>query len=174
MRFSEALQVDPLHGRLAFDADGHVEQTSEFAYDEVDRNVFGIEDEEDSVSYADMAAALALVLNWCCSSPNLTHVGARAAALLCLLDPTNSPHGRDSLANIAREANLTRAAISKWIVQFREEADISLTVGKLNSTRKTFRDAQLVAYANGRGAGDVRKAKRLAALAHTDVVSSAR
>jgi transposase-like protein len=120
-----------------------------------------------------MSAALALILNWVCSSPNLTYCGARAAALLCLLDPINAPHHRDSLANIAREAGVTRAAISKWIVQFREEADISLTVGKLNSTRETFRNAQLEAVANGTHAGQVRNAKRIARLSGGDVVSSA-
>jgi hypothetical protein len=46
-----------------------------FDYDAIDRNVFGNEPDEDTVSFSDMCAALSLIVGWATASPDLSHVG---------------------------------------------------------------------------------------------------
>jgi hypothetical protein len=50
-------------------------QTTNFDWDEIDRNVFGVEEQETQVDYSDMVAALSLIFGWICASPDLSHVG---------------------------------------------------------------------------------------------------
>lgn len=62
---------DHLH-ELAIDDEGHLERSTQFDYDEVDRNLFGVEP-EDSVTFGDMSAALGLILGWICESKMCVH-----------------------------------------------------------------------------------------------------
>ena len=148
MRLEDAEQIDPLHENLGCDDEGHLIQTTDFDFDAVDRGAFGVEPEEESVvSFADMSAALSLIVGWICASPDLRHCGSRAAALACLLDPIHAPHGRSDLTAIAKEAGVTKAATSKWLVDFRDQVGTSLTIGKRSSQRDVYRRAQNAAYA---------------------------
>jgi hypothetical protein len=150
---------------IAFD-DGELVPTTEFDFDSVDREAFGVEnDVDDMVSFSDMSAALSLIVQFACASPNLTHVGGRIAAIGVLLDPSNMPHGRRTLADIARECGVTRAAISRWMVDFRDQIGTSLTVGKRSSTRAKDSVAQIEALERGTHSSFVRRDKRLAAEA---------
>jgi hypothetical protein len=93
---------DGIHTNIGSD-NGELVATTDFDYSEIDRGCFDHEEQPDSVSFSDMSAALSLILGWVCASPNLTHCGGRAAALLWMLDVTNAPHGRDNLTKIAKE-----------------------------------------------------------------------
>jgi hypothetical protein len=84
-------------------------------------NCFDVEDEEQTVSFSDMAAALSLIVQFACSSPDICHVGGRIAAIGVLLDPSNQPHDRRTLADVAREVGVSRAAVSRWIMDFRDQ-----------------------------------------------------
>jgi hypothetical protein len=151
---------DHLHEDLAFENDSIV-PTTDFQWDEVDRNVFDVEDEEDdTVSFSDMAACLALIVQWACASPDIKHVGGRIAALGVLLDPTNLPHNRRTLADVARETGVTRAAVSKWALDFRDQVGTSLTVGKRSSVRTKDSAAQLAALERGTHSSQVKRAKK--------------
>jgi hypothetical protein len=142
---------DGLHTNISVNSDGDFEPTvdPEEMYDEIDRNVFGAEDAEDTVSFSDMCAALSLIVQFACASPDISHVGGRIAALGVLLDPSNMPHNRRTLADVSRECGVTRAAVSKWILNFRDQAGVSLTVGKRSSIRAKLRQSQFKAIENG-------------------------
>lgn len=152
---------DGLHEDIAFENDTLVPTTA-FDYDSIDRNVFDVEAEEDTVSFSDMAAVLSLVVQWACASPDIKHVGGRIAAIGVLLDPTNLPHNRRTLADVARETGVTRAAVSKWVLDFRDQVGTSLTVGKRSSVRKKNSACQLAALERGTHSSQVKRAKKLA------------
>src|SRR5262249_32144656 len=105
---------DGLHTNISINSDGEFEPTvgPDEMYDEIDRNVFGVEVNEDTVSFSDLCAALSLIIQFACASPNISHVGGRIAALGVLLDPSNMPHNRRTLTDVARECGVTRAAVS--------------------------------------------------------------
>lgn len=115
-----ANESDGLHDNLATD-NGEIVQSVGFDYDEIDRNCFDVEDEEQTVSFSDMAAALSSIVQFACSSPDISHVGGRIAAIGVLLDPSNQPHDRRTLADVAREVGVSRAAVSRWIMDFRDQ-----------------------------------------------------
>jgi leucine-zipper of insertion element IS481 len=150
---------DGIHNNLGIDNEGHIEPSVGFDYDEIDRNVFDVEDEEETVSFSDMAAALALIVGFACASPDLKLVGARIAAIGVLLDPINMPHNRRTLADIAREAGLSRACVSKWMIDFRDQIGTSLTVGKRSSARAADRAGQVAAIERGTHVSFVRAKK---------------
>ena len=151
---------DGLHEDIAFENDTLVPTTA-FDYDSIDRNVFDVEPEEDTVSFSDMAAAFSLIVQWACASPDIKHVGGRIAAIGVLLDPTNLPHHRRTLADVARETGVTRAAVS-WVLDFRDQVGTSLTVGKRSSVRKKNSACQLAALERGTHSSQVKRAKKLA------------
>jgi hypothetical protein len=152
---------DGLHDNLAFDGDQFI-PTVGFDYDEIDRNAFGVEDNEDTVSFSDMVAGLSLIVQFACASPDIAHVGGRIAAIGVLLDPSNMPHGRRTLADIAKEVGVTRAAVSRWMVDFRDNVETSLTVGKRSSVRAKDRAAQISAIERGTHSAFVRRDKKAA------------
>jgi hypothetical protein len=128
--------------------------------------VFGVEPEEDdTVSFSDMAAVRSLVVQWACASPDIKYVGGRIAAIGVLLDPTNLAHNRRTLADVARETGVTRAAVSKWVLDFRDQVGTSLTVGKRSSVRAKNSAGQLAALERGTHSSQVKREKR--ALAET-------
>jgi len=118
--------------------------TAGFDYDALDQSLGWSEPElpEREASTADFSSALIKVLYWISSTPNIKWAGARACALLAYLDGVNAPHGRDTLARIAREAGLTRAALSKSLVALRDELGMQLWCGKRAGSREVFRQAQ--------------------------------
>jgi hypothetical protein len=148
---------DHIHGNLGVE-DEQLVPTTDFDYDSIDRDVFGHEPEEDIVSFSDMCSALSLIVGWATASPDLTHVAGRIAALGVLLGNTN--HGRDTLADIARECGVSRAAVSKWICNFRDQFDTSLTVGKKSSVREIYARSQRVAFTNHTHSAFTRTDKR--------------
>jgi hypothetical protein len=164
-------------------SDGQLEQVTDVNdfYDEVERNIFGVTDEEDLVEFSEMSRALGLIIRWANISRDLRHVGARVAALGCLLYATDMPHGRTKLSAIAQEAGITKQAVSKWLVEFREEIGLDMSVGKSSSARQKYAAAQRRAVARGTHSSVRRKQNNAIrdanaackALLHDDVVCSA-
>ena len=95
MRLDQLLanDSDGLHDNIAVE-NGDIIPSVGFDWDEIDRNVFEVQDEEDVVSFSDMCAALSLIIQFACASPDISHVGGRIAALGVLLNPSNMPHNR--------------------------------------------------------------------------------
>jgi hypothetical protein len=83
--------------------------------------------------------------------------GARASSLLAFLDPTNTQYGRVNLSAIARESGFTKGALSRALLDLRDQTGISLNNGKLQSSRATYAQAQRASYANGDHSGQHRK-----------------
>jgi hypothetical protein len=106
--------------------EGRIQRTIGFDYDEVDRNL-GFEPKEEMLTWADASAAISLILSWATGRGDTSHhkeasiatTGARIHGLLYWLDPANARYG--SLQEIADAAGLTRAAVSKALVNLREE-----------------------------------------------------
>ena len=151
---------DHLH-ELATDEDGKLELSCQFDYDEVDRNLFGVEP-EDSVTFGDMSAALSLVLGWICGDARRTTevkiVASRALALHWLLSPENSQY--DSMSDIARVCQVTKAAVSKALLSLKDQTGCAINAGKGHFTRATFANAQLDAVAGGTHSSVARRDKR--------------
>jgi hypothetical protein len=130
---------------------GKLEPITQFDYNEIDRNAFGNEPEESGVPLADMSAALMLLLQWVCGKgSSLVHAGARAEALMYWLNPGESRFA--TYSDIAKEAGITRAAISKMMLSLRDQSGVCMPVSKLNSSRETYRKSQLLAVKEGRHA----------------------
>jgi hypothetical protein len=133
--------------------DGSLQRTIGFDYDEVDRNLSGVEPAEDMVSFSDASAAIAILLGAICDTRktdhpiNLVSVGAKAESLLFLLDPNQSRY--ESLSDIARAANMTRANLSKWLLKLKDEVGFFLSAGKRAFSRESYRSAQKAALAAG-------------------------
>jgi hypothetical protein len=148
---------DHLH-EISYSRDNEqFERIAHFDFDQIDRNLGYEPEPEKAVEMSDVAAALAIILQWICGTPNLTNAGARAASLLAFLDPTNAPHGRETMADIAVEAGCTRAYLSKALLDLRDQTGIALTMGKLGSTRQTYAKAQKAAFNAGCHSGATRK-----------------
>jgi hypothetical protein len=151
-------------------------------YAEIDRNIFGVEEQDDVVEFGDMSRALGMIIQWACEGNELKLVGARIAALGCLLYGNEMPHGRTTLAAIAAEANCTKQALSKILIEFKDSIGLTLSIGKNQSARAKYSIAQHKAVLNGTHAslrrkqnGAIRDANAACkAMLHAgDVVSSA-
>jgi hypothetical protein len=175
VRLESLCQIDPLHQDLGTDDEGHLIQTTrtEDFYDEIDRSCFGVEDNVDTVSFSDMASALSLIVDYCCDSKHVNIVASRIMALQVLLSPTSCKFGRTDLAAVARDCGITRAAVSKSLIEFRDQVGTSLTVGHRSSSRERCRQAQEHALRRGIHASDVRKAKRAAKAAQAAMQADA-
>ena len=150
MRSTELAQIDPVHGPLGVNSDGQLEPTTGFDFDSVDRNVFNVKDEEnDVVELSEASRALGMIIQWACESKDIKLVGARVAALGCLLYADHMPHNRTNLSAIAEEAGCTKQCISKWLVDFREELGFNVSIGKSNGARHRYAAAQHRAIARG-------------------------
>ena len=112
MRTADLNQIDAQHGPLGVNHDGMLEPITDINtfYDEIDRNIFGIEEQDDVVEFGDMSRAFGQVIQWACRGKTLTSVGARIAALGALLYANAMPFGRTNLSAIARESGCTNAA----------------------------------------------------------------
>jgi len=137
---------------LAFE-DGHLCRTTGFDYESIDRNIDDIEPAEDMISMADASAAVSIILGEICGhrktahAVNLAFVGAKAEALLFLLDSNQSRY--KSLADIAREADCSRANLSKWLLRLKDEVNVLLSAGKSDGSREVFSKAQRAALSAG-------------------------
>ena len=135
----------------------HYEPITDFDFDAVCDAIDG-PDAEEQVAFADAASAIKSILLWICASPNLTHCGARAAALLYYLDPIEAAvHKRGSFVAIARESGVTKQAVSKWLIELRDSIGLQMTAGKSHFARSKYRDAQIRAFAVGRHTAFTRK-----------------
>jgi hypothetical protein len=137
---------------VAFE-DNHLVRTTGFDYESVSRNLDGEEPPERMISMADASAAISILLGAICDRRktghpvNLASVGARAESLLWILDNNQSRY--DSLADIARTANMTRAGLSKWLLKLKDEVGLFLSAGKMGGSRQTYAKAQRAAIAAG-------------------------
>jgi len=145
---------------LGVTSDGRLERIGQPDWESIYHNCDGESIEEDTVSFSDMGAVFSLILEWVLGGDNLTLAGARAASLAVYLDPVFNCKFGSTLAEIAREAGCTRAALSKALVDFRDAVGIHLTAGKLNGTRSTYRAAQIDAIERGTHSSFKRNAKK--------------
>jgi hypothetical protein len=134
-----------------------LEPVAGFDWESVCNNIDGESISEDRVEFADMVASFSLLLQWACKGASLANVGARVSSLLCLLDPVNAPHGRNTLVAIAKEAGCTKALLSRELMKLRDEVGIHLTLGKLGSARASYRKAQIESIEAGKHSCHVRK-----------------
>jgi hypothetical protein len=118
-------------------------RTESFDFHSVYRNVDGEEEPEDTmVSMADLSGVFSLIMEAILKADNLTMAGAHAAALGVFLDPVHNDRFGSNLAEIAREAGCTRAALSKFLMDFRRAVGIHLTAGKRSGASESYRQAQ--------------------------------
>jgi hypothetical protein len=92
---------------------------------------------------------LASVMDWCLLSRSLTETGARVAAVRHWLAPTHS--GYSTYREIAEAAGLSRAAVSKWMVDLRASLGGHLPPpsDKRDFAKESYRKAQKAAVAAG-------------------------
>jgi len=131
----------------------HLVRTTGLDYDRDFRNVDGEEPADTMISMSDASAAISILLGAICDTRktdhpiNMASVGAKAESLLFLLDPNQSRY--ESLSDIARTANMTRAGLSKWLLKLKDEVGCFLSAGKLSGSRQTYAKAQHAALAAG-------------------------
>jgi len=130
---------------------GRLEQITQFDYDAIDREAFGEQPKEDSVTFADASAALALVLGWACESKgcvtDLKMVAARGLTLHYWLSPEQSNY--NGMAEIASVCGCTRAALSAHLLKLKDGAGCLISCGKGFHTRATFANSQRAAVKSG-------------------------
>jgi len=138
-------QGDRIHSS-GFGEDGSAEPITDFDYDALD----GAQPDEN-VAYSDMVAVFCLIVAWLTRSKrnkDLLAIGARASALQFFLDPTRSEF--KSLADIAASANMTRASLSKALLNLRDESGLKTwQCGKLHSSREVYSRVQITIHASG-------------------------
>lgn len=139
---------DHIHS-LAIDSEGRLERSCspDAMYDEVDRNVFGVEPVEETVEWQDMAASFSMVIDWCTQTKDIKITAGRVHSLALLLWPESAQFA--SLADIARHCSCTRAALSKSLLEFKDSCGFFQSIGKRHFTRDTFAAAQNRAVENG-------------------------
>jgi hypothetical protein len=164
--------LDPVHGSI-LTADGP-ESIATFDYGEIDRRL-GFEPEEEKVTCSDASAAISLILSWACGradsiqAPSIVSAGVRTHALLYLLDPVNARYS--SLEAIADDANMTRAAISKALVELRSQLGGILPM-KRSGSSEVYARAQKAALAAGCHSSASRKDSKRKALSKREPVEA--
>jgi hypothetical protein len=141
--------------------DGHeIVPVIEPDFDAIDRHLSGESEgpEEGTVTFSEMVSAFVRVLDFICKNPQPGVVAGRALALQFWLHPEQSHY--DSVAQIALSCGLTRQALSKAVLQFKDSLNIRFPVGKRNGTRDAFRAAQVKAMENGTHASYKRQARK--------------
>jgi hypothetical protein len=137
-------------------ADHRVEPTCNFDYDEVDRRLAEQPESEEQIAWADCVMAITRILQWACNAPHLALAGARIQGLFLLLRPEESQY--ESLSEIASDAQITRAALSKSLLHCIDDCGLKIGM-KRQCTRATFSRTQHELVAEHKHASDVRKAK---------------
>jgi len=158
---------DHLH-EIAHADSGKLEPVTHFSYSEVDRRL-GFEDEEDMVSFSDASASVALILQWVCGRvdsgkrhvPSIVSAGAKANALLWMIDPINARY--KSLADIANAAGITRASASKSLLELRDQLGEIFPLRSMWA-RDNCRKAQHAAHRAGVHSSQRKRQKQLAEI----------
>ena len=132
---STADHTDPLRS-FGVEAGSLVPVTS-FPFDLLEDDQAG----EMSIPLSQAASALSRILDWIGRSRDFNFSGAKAAALAALLGCANSPYR--NLSQIARAAGISRATLSKAVLDLRDSGKIRLAGGKMDSARQTYRETQL-------------------------------
>jgi hypothetical protein len=149
---------DGIHNNISVNDEGHIEASVGFDYAEVSRALSVEQEPEEQVDFSDAASAVKSIILCCCAPPTLTLVGARCAALLAWLDPIEAAtHDRDSLTKIAAQAGCTKAPCSKWPVELRDSLGLQVGMGKSQTARAKYRDAQYKAFAAGKHSAFTRR-----------------
>jgi hypothetical protein len=153
---------DGVH-EIHYDIDAHqFEGVAKPDWESVFHNVDGEPIEEATVTWSDMSAAFVLILEWILKGHTLSLAGARAASLAVYLDPTHNSKFGSNLAQIALEANCTKAALSKALMDFRDDAGIMLSAGKSQGARATYQNVQRRLVHEHKHSSDIKAAKKLA------------
>jgi hypothetical protein len=124
------------------DEKGYFDRTVEPDWESIYHNCDGESVEESSVSFSDLSAVFVLILEFILGGETLTLSGARAAALAVYLDPVHNSKFGSNLSEIAREANCSRAALSKSLLNFRDAIGVHLSAGKSHGSRSTYQEVQ--------------------------------
>jgi hypothetical protein len=101
----------------------------------------GESEPETMISITQASSALVRVLDWLARSQNFASIGAKALALRALLGSPNNPYR--SVSKIAKATGISRAAISKSLLNLADQYGIRLNTGKLETSRLAYREAQL-------------------------------
>lgn len=146
-----ATEYDPESG------EGSIVAITDFDFSSVESELFGVESKEDSVQFSDMAAGLGIILEWIATGSGKhktatkpSSIAARALALVYLLHPELLARlGFDSLQSIADHCGCTKSAISHSLMGLRDQTGLKLTLGKMASSRETFRESTLRSIETG-------------------------
>lgn len=145
-------------GRLASEmtdnGEARLVASSDFDYDAVDRELFGVESSEDTVNFSDMSAAFGLILEFIVGKHKQSlvpkSIAGRAMSLLYLLNPSHLEElALGSLELIAQHCGCTKQAISASLMAFRDQSGVKLCLSKLASTRESFRTAAIRTIKDG-------------------------
>jgi len=130
--------------------DGRIHEIVDFDYDAVDGP-----QPEATAPVSQMAAGLCEILSCLAKGRNLKTSGARVLALLAMLDPIKQ--SMRNLSEVARLAGCSRAALSKFLVNFRDTYGFGLIAGKLQGSRAAYREGQLRSLRNSTHSSFCRK-----------------
>jgi biotin operon repressor len=143
---SDSQLGDHLHP-LGKNSDGRLEPIAFFEYGQIDG--FERDEPEQMISFSDAAACWSLLLEWIVAGrkSSLAMAGARAHSLLHFLDSDNCRF--KSLQAIADEAGCTRAALSKQLLELRDQLHMGFDFKKVGSS-DNYRAGQLRALEQGK------------------------
>jgi biotin operon repressor len=133
------------------------EPVDHFPYSQIDENLGLFEaDPDQQISFADAAACWSLLLEWIVAGPksSLAMAGARSHALRHFLDSDNCRF--KSLQAIADEAGCTRAALSKFLLELRDQLQIGFEFKRVGA-RNNYREGQIRALERGTHSSTHRK-----------------
>jgi hypothetical protein len=145
--------------------DGHIEPIAQFPYDEIDINL-GLADPDSEpsdqpeqpakITFQDAAAAWILLVEWIVGDnrSSFTMAAARAHTIIYWLSPDTCRF--DSLQAISEEANCTRAALSKSLLELRDQLKIGFQF-KRPGSREAYSECQTVALREGKHSSQRRR-----------------
>jgi hypothetical protein len=156
---------DAIHGPITFTDQHGFEPTTGPDWQSIDYHCDGLLPEEETITKSDAAAVISILTGWLCHSygdapADIRTVAAKCEALLYWLDPNQSKYS--SLTEIAEACQLTRAAVSKQLLNLKDQIGSCVSAGKMSSSRETYRDTQRRLVHEGRHASDTRRLKKLA------------
>jgi hypothetical protein len=140
MRLCDLREINPLHENIGVDADGHLEPTTDFNYDQIRFDDEPIAEDDDSITWAEASSLLVRVLQRITHPDELAKAGTRAHLVVYLLDPSQCKYS--SLRELAEEAGCTKQALSKALMDWRRELQVGLNLGKRAYTSESYRQAQ--------------------------------
>ena len=93
-------------------------------------------------------SALSEIVNWSCDGQDPSMCAARIFSIQTMLNPVHARY--KSLAQIANACNISRASISKSLLIFRDSHSVKMSVGRLQSSRGIYAEAQKLSVTEGR------------------------